>query len=67
MVCVNSNISFDVYIIPGETGKVNRFGRTFKICLQNPGFPYFPFIKCSKNTVILHIDAQVTMCYYLAR
>ena len=39
MVCVNSNISFDVYIIPGETRKVNRFGRTFTICLQNPGFP----------------------------
>lgn len=66
MVCVNSNILFDVFIIPGETGKVNRFGRTFTICLQNPGFSEFSFIKCSKNTVILHIDAQVTMCYHLA-
>ena len=67
MVCVNSNVLFDEFIIPGETGKVNRFGRTFTICLQNPGLPSFPLTKSSKNTAILHIDAQVTMCYYLAR
>ena len=62
MVCVNSNISFDMYIIPGETGKVNRFGRTFTICLQAGGIWRFPFMKCSKYIVVLHIDGRGEPC-----
>ena len=67
MVCVNSNISFDVFIIPGDTGKVNRFGRTFTICLQDWELYGFSFTKRSKYIVVLHIDDEGTTWYYLAR
>ena len=53
----------DGFIITAGRGKVNGFAISFTICLQAPAFFKFSFIKCSNNTVTLHIDGAEKMCY----
>ncbi len=66
MVCVNQAFLLDDFIIQGRKKNVNGPEGTFTICLQEWKIYGFSFTNRSKYIVILHIDDNARMWYYLA-
>ena len=62
MVCVFTSFLLVVFIITACRRKVNRFERTFTICLQTCKIRQNSFINRSKSTVEFHVDKEPPLC-----